>query len=93
MSQVTGCANRAFVQQLLLDNWGDVNACIDFIYMVGAHDVQFQKEYLSEKKEGEKKESVSEKKDAPHKTGASYAFMLFVFLPPLTFDFRDLILL
>jgi hypothetical protein len=47
--EVTGCSNRAFVQQLLLDNWGDVNACIDFIYMVGAHDQQFQKEYLAEK--------------------------------------------
>jgi len=47
---VSGCQNREFVRQLLIENFGDINATIEFILMVGPDNVEFQHEFLQEKK-------------------------------------------
>jgi hypothetical protein len=33
--EITGCTNREFVRNLLIDNWGDSSAVIEFILMMG----------------------------------------------------------
>jgi len=50
--EVSGCQNREFVRQLLLENWGDINATIEFIFTVGPDNIEFQHDYLQEKKLG-----------------------------------------
>jgi len=47
--EVSGCMNREFVRQLLIENWGDVNATVEFIMTVGPDNLEFQREYLQEK--------------------------------------------
>jgi len=49
---VSGCQNREFVRQLLIENWGDINASVEFILTVGPDNVEFQHEFLQEKKTG-----------------------------------------
>jgi len=48
--EVSGCQNREFVRQLLIENWGDINASVEFILTVGPDNVEFQQEFLQEKK-------------------------------------------
>jgi len=48
--EVSGCQNREFVRQLLIENWGDINASVEFILTVGPDNVEFQHEFLQEKK-------------------------------------------
>jgi len=47
--EVSGCQNREFVRQLLIENWGDINASVEFILTVGPDNVEFQHEFLQEK--------------------------------------------
>jgi len=46
---ITGCSNEEFVHQLFIENFGNVQASIEFILMIGPDDYQFQKEFLAEK--------------------------------------------
>jgi len=48
--EVSGCMNREFVRQLLIENWGEVNATVEFILTVGPDNYDFHNEYLQEKR-------------------------------------------
>lgn len=42
----TSCRNFAFIRQVLMENFNDIDASIEFIYIVGPENEEFQKEYL-----------------------------------------------
>jgi len=49
--ETTGCHNREFILALLLENWHDVAATVEFILTVGPDNIEFQHEYLAEKQQ------------------------------------------
>jgi len=42
----TGCNNIEFIRQVLMEHYSDIDASVDFIYMIGPENIEFQKEYL-----------------------------------------------
>jgi len=42
----TNCCNIAFIRQVLLENFGDIDAAVEFILIVGSDNQEFQREYL-----------------------------------------------
>jgi len=56
--EATGCQNKEFILALLIENWSDVAATVEFILTVGPDNIEFQHEYLAEKQQ-EKENSKS----------------------------------
>jgi len=42
----TGCTNLAFIRQVLLDNYGDIESTVEYIFIVGPDNEEIQREYL-----------------------------------------------
>jgi len=42
----TSCNNFDFIRQVLLENYGDIESSIEFIFLVGPDNLEFQQEYL-----------------------------------------------
>jgi len=49
--ETTGCQNREFISAILIENYYDVAATVEFILTVGSDNVEFQHEYLAEKQQ------------------------------------------
>eukprot|EP01127_Copromyxa_protea_P015193 TRINITY_DN4332_c0_g1_i3.p2 TRINITY_DN4332_c0_g1~~TRINITY_DN4332_c0_g1_i3.p2 ORF type:complete len:183 (-),score=47.26 TRINITY_DN4332_c0_g1_i3:21-569(-) len=47
--EMTGCTNRAFIRHLLIDNWGDSTAVVEFLLLMGPDAKQYEEEYMMEK--------------------------------------------
>jgi OTU domain-containing protein 3 len=70
----TSCNNFEFIRQVLLENYGDIETSIEFIFVVGPDNLEFQQEYLdkpydshqkSNKPPENPKEEYKEKKTTP----------------------------
>jgi len=42
----TGCTNLEFIRHVLMENFGDIDASVEFIFIIGPDNTEFQREYL-----------------------------------------------
>jgi len=42
----TGCTNLEFIRHVLMENFGDIDASVEFVLIIGPDNTEFQKEYL-----------------------------------------------